>query len=208
MRIGDDDWVEHNYVESCVNFLTENPDYICAYGSTKIFDSDQQLIKEDTKLSLDQSSPKERILTYYENVTQNGIYFGLLKREYKDLIKVDRLLADDWIGVARVCFLGKVRMLSDTNLKITAGGTGSSVDSIVDSLGISNFNRYFPYLSVCFNVARDIMWRSAAYRGSRIDSRILLAIACVVVLSKRFRVRHEIKNNYFSYLKSLARQSH
>ena len=204
MRIGDDDWLDENYIEACVSFLMANPAYVCAYGSTKIFDAEGQLIKIDTDLSLDQASAEERMRTYYEYVTQNGIYFGLLKKDCISYIKADRLLADDWLGVARLCFKGKIKMLKNTHLNITAGGTGRSVDSMVDGLGISDFNRYFPYLSVCMNVYRDILFRSNLFKKLRLDHRVRLANTCVKTLYRRFNVKGEIKRNYLVYLKSFA----
>ena len=80
MRMGDDDWLDSNYIESCLNFLNANPEYVCAYGQTKLFNLNSEFVKYDVDLSLEDEVYLDRMVKYYNNVLQNGIYFGLIKR--------------------------------------------------------------------------------------------------------------------------------
>lgn len=202
MRIGDDDWLDSNYIEMCLRFLVENPKYVCAYGRTKLFNLNGEFVKYDIDLSLDDEDFTKRMINYYSNVLQNGIYFGLMRRDCIDLFRNESKIADDWLAVARICFKGKVKMIGESSLNISQGGAGSSIDSIVQSLGLSRFDRFFPYLSVCKNAVLDILFFNPIYRKIRFSKRYALAKTCGHAIYKRFGVKDEFKKSYRAYLKS------
>ncbi len=178
MRMGDDDWLDSNYIESCLNFLNANPEYVCAYGQTKLFNLNNEFVKYDVDLSLEDEVYLDRMVKYYNNVLQNGIYFGLIKREYISIMRNDIKIAEDWLAVARLCFKGKIKMLTESNLNMSLGGGGGSVESIVQALGLSKFDKFFPYLAVCKNAVLDILWISPIYKEITFSKRVALAKAC------------------------------
>jgi glycosyltransferase involved in cell wall biosynthesis len=200
MRMGDDDWIDLNYIEECVKFLIQNPHYVGVYGRTRLYDQKEEFVKYDPELSVDHDSYFERITFYYQHVTQNGMYFSLFDRALLENLKAKRLLADDWLGIARIAFRGKIKMLQNTNLNLSLGGAGSSIDSLV--LSFSKFTKYFPFSSVAINAALDIVFESQVYRKIGFYKRIRLAKACVKTIYQRFNVKNEIKNGYKGFLKS------
>jgi glycosyltransferase involved in cell wall biosynthesis len=205
MRIGDDDWLDGNYIELCLKTLTENLDYICAYGRTKLFTLQGEFLKNDAELSLDQDSYYDRIIHYYTYVTQNGPYFGLIRIEAANCLQGKVKYAEDWLGVARICFMGKVKMLEETSLNLSLGGVGSSASNIVKSFGLSKFDLYFPHASIAINVFMDICFYNKVYRKIGLLKRLSLAIKCVKVLYKRFGIKMEIMNGYKAFLKGIIR---
>jgi glycosyltransferase domain-containing protein len=203
MRLGDDDWLDPNYVESCLLFLLKNPDYICAYGRTRIFNLNNEFVRYDADINLSEESYSDRMESYFRNVAQNALFFGLIRKEYKDCVANKELIADDWLGAARLCFNGKIGLVDETNLNMSLGGTGSSVESIVQAFGLSDFNKSFPYLSVSINIYLDILWKSKVYKKIGLIKRVSLAWKCSSIIYNRFNVKSEIGGAYKGYLLSL-----
>jgi glycosyltransferase involved in cell wall biosynthesis len=203
LRLGDDDWLDSNYVESCLSFLLENPEYVCAYGRTKLFDLNGEFIKSDSELSMEQQTYFERVLHHYRFVSQNGPYFGLTRKEALKCVVGKKKYAEDWLGVARLCFTGRIKMLTNTSLNLSLGGVGGSAEGIVQSFGLSKFNLYFPHLSIAINAFNDILWHSDVYRKISFRKRLSLAIASGKEIYRRFGVKMEIVGSYKIYLKSI-----
>jgi glycosyltransferase involved in cell wall biosynthesis len=203
MRLGNDDWLEPNYVESCLSYLLENPEYVCVYGHPRIFNLEGLFFSHDIALSAEQDEYVQRMVHYYKNVSQNGPYYGLIRKELSGCVVGEQKFADDWLGVARLCFAGKIKMLENTNLNLSQGGVGSSTESIVRSLGLKKFDYYFPRFSIAINAFMDVWWRSKIYRKLDILKRFYLAWECAKVIYSRFRVSKEIRGSYKIYLKSV-----
>ncbi|MEO5684452.1 MAG: glycosyltransferase family 2 protein [Chitinophagaceae bacterium] len=202
MRLGDDDWVEPNYIECCVEFLEQNPGYVGAYGQTRLYDVGGKFVKYDPAINMDQDSYRERMVYYLENVNQNGCYFGLIRANNMQCVFVCKKLADDWLGIARLSFGGKIKMLDNTSLNLSQGGAGNSMENIVKALGGSRFNEYFPHLTIALNVYADILWNSPVYKKIGFIKRQSLALVCAETVYRRFNVKNEIKWAYRGFLKA------
>ena len=205
MRLGDDDWLDENYVESCLSFLQANKDYVCAYGQTKLFNLNNEFVKYDPSMTMDQDLYVDRIIYYFQTVTQNGAYFGLIKSELISCMVMKNRLAEDWLGIARLNFAGKIKMLTYTSLNISQGGIGGSMTSIVRTFGLPGFNNYFPFFSIAINAYADILVHGPLYKRLNFLKRISLANAVAKTLYRRFNVKNEIKENYREYLKTFLK---
>ena len=98
-------------------------------------------------------------------------------------------------------------MLTESNLNMSLGGGGGSVESIVQALGLSKFDKFFPYLAVCKNAVLDILWISPIYKEITFSKRVALAKACSSAIYKRFNVKEEFHNSYKTYFKSFFRKA-
>ncbi len=193
MRLADDDWIDLNYVESCLNFLLENRDYSGAYGYARIYNSNNEFVRNDPQIKLEQKTGAERVINYLQRVECNGTYYGLIRKSHFPYLKTERQIADDWLVVARVIFLGKYKMVENANSYITTGGISTTLESITQNLNLHSSTRYFPYLSISLNVMKDIIWNSAAYRKVIFWKRIKLALVSFKIIFRRFNVKSEIK---------------
>jgi glycosyltransferase involved in cell wall biosynthesis/predicted O-methyltransferase YrrM len=199
--IADDDWIDLNYVESCVNFLISNPDYCAAYGYAKLYDKQNEYVKDDTKINLEHAYPQARVKYYFQNVLYNGTFYALVRRGNLDTLKISNKLADDWLLVARIAFLGKFKLLENTNSHISLGGASKSVDNLTEVLDKNKFTRSFPFLSVGFNIFKDILYGSDVYKSFNIFKRGRLSFQCSKIIWSRFGVRGEFKRGIRKYIK-------
>ncbi len=203
MRLADDDWVDVNYVESCLSFLLENEGYSGAYGAAKIYNLNDEFLRNDPQIRLVQDTGTERVLNYLQHVECNGTYYGLIRKLYFPYLFTENQLADDWLVVSRIAFLGKYKMIENANCYITTGGISSSFESIVQNLNLHGVAKYFPYISISLNVIKDIIWGSVVYRKINFLGRLKLALKSFIIIFKRFNVKSEIKQG----LKKIVRLS-
>jgi glycosyltransferase domain-containing protein len=192
LNLADDDWFDLNYIESCVHFLENNPDYSSAYGSARIYNFQNEFADNYSSINMEQNSPKERMGSYYNETVYNDAFYGLMRKENYIALVVKNKLGGDWLIVARIAFLGKYKILDNTHCYISLGGASQSFESLVRTLKLRGYVKYFPYLEVCKNILLDIIFDSPIYQSLNIFSRIRLGFACTKIVWKRFKVKKEI----------------
>lgn len=202
MRLADDDWLDLNYIESCITFLIKNPEYSSAYGHAKLFDSKNVFLKDDVKIDLVQERGVERIKDYLSNVILNGTSYGLVRRKDWHTVFIHNTIAADWLPVMRLAFEGKYKMLEYTHSNLSAGGISSTTDGLTQHLNMNALGRSFPYLTIAYNVASDILQGSKVYKRISIIERVSFATECFLLLVKRFSVKEELKKGAKKYIKN------
>lgn len=193
MRLADDDWIDVDYIEKAICFLLSNEDYIGAYGCAKIFGRDGDMIRYDSQIDFTESSPYLRVVKYFQNVRHNGTFYGVIRKEGLRYLLMRNVIAIDWIIIARVISRGKYKMLEGTNSYIMLGGASATTENLVQTFGLSNFTKLFPFLSVSLNVFLDITWASSAYSELDHFQRLKLACKCSSIVLRRFKVIKELR---------------
>ena len=124
MWLADDDYLDSSYISKCVNFLQENPDYSLVCGQTFYFRenneqdlSEKELIFEGERLNLWQEKGTERVKAYYQQVLDNGVFYGLHRRSQLLRVPMNHTMGADWLFVASIAFLGKVKTLENVSIK-------------------------------------------------------------------------------------------
>ncbi|NJN61437.1 MAG: glycosyltransferase [Coleofasciculaceae cyanobacterium RL_1_1] len=112
MWLGDDDWLDSNYVSSCLTLLNSNPDCILTYGQAQyISQSTGKLLYKGRNFSLEEESSTQRVLSYYQAVSDNGIFYGLMRREYISQLRFQSVMGGDWLLIASMAFWGKLSLI-------------------------------------------------------------------------------------------------
>jgi glycosyltransferase involved in cell wall biosynthesis len=197
----DDDWIELNYIESCVMFLENNTEYASAYGVAKIINLGNEFIRDDVEIKLEHPSGQDRVKNYYENVGWNSSFYGLFRRNTLLFLTPEKKIAEDWILFARIAFLGKIKVINKTHYYLSQGGASQTTDDMAQQLDFSSFTRYFPFLQTGFGISGDILWGSQAYGSLNLFRRIILARRCFLIIWERWNVKSEIKKGIKIYLK-------
>ena len=201
MRLADDDWIDPDYIESCLKQLIDNPEYSSAYGPSKIYNNQGELLWEDTAINMEQENGEERVKQYLRNTVYNAPFYGLMRRNYLSFLTTTSKLADDWLVVSRIAFSGKYKMMENTRCHISQGGISQSFDSLVHNLKMPKYVKYFPYFEVCKNVFADILWGSQVYKSLSFFQRLKFGAECYGIIWKRFRVTSELKHGFIILLK-------
>ena len=200
--LADDDWVDYNYVESCLKFLFQNPEYSTAYGVGNLCTNDGNFFDFDTKLNLDDCNPATRLKKYYGGVRNNSTYYGLFKREL--VIKnfsFATTIALDWIVIARIIFIGKGKLITNTNSYISIDGISSEMDVLTASFNMPVFTRSYPDLTIALNAFRDIFWGSDVYKKYPFFKRLNLAFKCFFIIYKKRSVGKQLKSGTKKFIK-------
>lgn len=124
MWLADDDYLDSSYVSKCVNFLQENPDYSLVCGRRFYFREDnkqdlgeREFIYEGQTTQLCQENATERVKAYYQQVGDNGFMYGLFRRHQLLGLPMNHTMGGDWLFIASIAFLGKVKTLESVSIK-------------------------------------------------------------------------------------------
>jgi glycosyltransferase domain-containing protein len=202
--LADDDWVDLNYIEECLNFLREHPSYSSAYGICKIYSADGIFIQNDVEINLEQEKGTDRVLTFYEKVSFNSIFYGITKRELvSNYFSFENVIAIDWLVMARYAFRGKCKLLHTTHQYLSQGGISRNIDSLAATFNMSPFIKYYPHLNIGMNVYKDIMRGSKAYDSLPYAKRLLFALRSFFVIYNTHSVTMQLLSGtkkYFQYV--------
>lgn len=155
--LSDDDWIDSNYVEECLNFLQNNPDYNLACGECSYHSKSADFMGKIKMPSLDSSSPTQRVIQYYRNVKLNGYFYGMRKTLLSRAIHLQNKLAFDWLYLAAIVYRGKAKVLENISMHITAGGLSNDTVELNKNLGANNFfTKNFVGLTASVNAMADV----------------------------------------------------
>lgn len=179
MWAADDDEFEDNYIEVCMQFLISHSDYALACGKA-LYYREGKLVRQGVVMNLSQDSNCHRVLSYFSKLKDNAVFYGVMRREHMLKVPYRNHMGNDWHFISGICFLGKVKALSQTALKKSIGGTSASYRKIADILGLSDFEANYPHLSIAANAFRNILLRDTIY--STICPVFRLCLASIVFL--------------------------
>jgi glycosyltransferase involved in cell wall biosynthesis len=186
MWLADDDWIDANYVEECLSFLSKNPDYNLACGECAYHDIAGNLIDKFKMPSINSTHPAKRVIEYYKHVKLNGYFYGLRKTSLSSEFPLQNKMAFDWIYMAAIIYRGKAKVFKSTLMHITAGGISNDATELNRNMGSNNFfTRNFIGLTSSANAAVDIF--KHGFYPLNFFSKIIFSIRIFfTVLSKTF----------------------
>ncbi|MBW4620076.1 MAG: glycosyltransferase [Cyanosarcina radialis HA8281-LM2] len=186
MWLGDDDWLDSSYISQCVQVLREEPDHSLVCGKTKYFRDDKFLF-EGVKINLQQESARDRVLIYYTQASENGTFYGVMRREQLLRFSFPKCLGSDWFLVAAMAFMGKIKTLESVCLHryFTWPGLEEGFKRIVllDNLPLHYANN--PYLNIAILAFHDIARNSPIYASLSSIERLTLALDVQQILCQR-----------------------
>jgi len=193
MWLADDDWIEPNYVEDCYKYLRDNPEFVLACGKDRYF-ANETLRYLGREISLLDSSPEERILSYFRKVTHNGMFYGLMRRDLLSKLSFPTMLAADWVLMAQVAALGKTKTLTTTFINRSIGGESQDLSELAIRLGYTRSQSKDPWRLIARLMFLEIAWRNRQLRAMELPRRLRLANR--VSASIRQRMRQSRKQSF------------
>jgi len=198
MWLADDDFLDKNYISTCLNRLMENRNLVIVGGISRTFGSSKEGIGR--YFNLEQQKPLCRILAYYWNPIDNSIYYGLMLSKHAKLSSIHNVLGSDWIFVAAMAYQGSLITLKETAINRRAGGASSSLKNIVKSLGISNLNIIFPGISLAINCAADVYCRNPIYKELTIFKRLIYTASIFILIVLRHGLYQTFRKAIYHFL--------
>lgn len=197
MWLGDDDWIDDNYISTCVEFLSSNTDFAHVSGLPKYYCFDKN-IYDGQVFSLSHRSWMTRVMSYYNKVTDNGMFYGLMRTATIQQVKIHKTMGSDWHVIAQVVSTGKSKMLDVTHVHRQLGGATTSYKNIAESLGLSKWQAYLPMTAIAVGSWAEIFNRGELYKDKNIFGRFFVASVCALLV---------IKKSLFNYLSRLKKRA-
>lgn len=181
MWLGDDDWIDENYISSCIQQFIIDPKMSLVSGAPKYYHIG--LISHDGKMfDLLHDVWWQRVIYYYWLVADNGMFYGLMKSSQIKQIKMQNVMGGDWHLIANMTSFGKAKIIQTTSVHRELGGATASYRKIALSLGISKIHAIFPMTSIAASAWLDIMGGNAGYRMYSFANRMTIACAVFFVI--------------------------
>jgi glycosyltransferase involved in cell wall biosynthesis len=193
MWLCDDDWLDANYVEECLNELVGSAETVLVGGVSKYYHGDEYR-HTGVPTNLLQSGRLDRMLAYYDTVEDNGIYFGLWRMADVRRLPCVNTMGNDWLTVAAAAYSGKIRTVPTTCIHRDLGGSTVSFAAIAEQMELPGHEQHFPYLSIAVNAAYDVLFRAWPFNELPLHTRIYLATRVFYKLVSKYVVRRAIIN--------------
>jgi glycosyltransferase involved in cell wall biosynthesis len=181
MWLSDDDWLEPNYISSCVAHLLAHPDVVAVCGRAMEMRGDT-CIFEEPPMYLRQEAPAARVLWYYWAVFHNGVFYSVMRKDAIQQVQMANRFGSDALVMAGMAFLGKLDAIPHTRLYKSIGGMSATEATTVEGLGLPKSLATNPWWKFSFSVFADIAWRNSAYRRAGVIQRWVLAARATDVI--------------------------
>ncbi len=186
MWLGDDDWLEdRNFIATLVDPLAVDPDYAIVAGLVKYY-RNGRFLREGQRINLLAKSGRQRVRDYFRQVTDNGTFYGLMRRADALTCGLDRRIGNDWLFVASLALLGKVLTLESIHLARESTWDETSFARIAAADALSPRVVRWPHLSLCASVFSAIAWGWPRFRTLPLPSRVRLALVSQGAIFRRF----------------------
>ncbi|HEX8636212.1 MAG TPA: glycosyltransferase family 2 protein [Pyrinomonadaceae bacterium] len=185
--LADDDWFDPAYLSECARVLSAHAELGLVCGRDKYYE-DGRFLFESEPINLPQASGAERVLSYYRQVSVNGTFYGLMRREQLTKIPFYDVFGGDWLLVAQVAFQSQVKTVDNVAINRSVTGASQDIHSLAAKSGLSKFMVKNPHLKIALTVFDDIVRRSSPYRSMSFAERVALASRCSVAIGKKYCV--------------------
>lgn len=179
MWLADDDWIDPAYVRVCADALfsdTQN----ALVGGLAHFYTENSYDRPGRRIELSSGIACWRVLRYYARVSDNSIFYGLMRRSDALLNPMPNTIGGDWLLVGALAYKGKVRTLTEVRLHREDGGVSADIKRTARILGLPEFNGRYPYLSIATAAWKQITGGRGLYRDVPAVMRVLLGAAVFV----------------------------
>ncbi len=154
MWLGDDDWLDKCYIYECVNVLINNHEYTLVSGRANYF-INSDFIYQGNIINLEQDNGRDRVISYYKQVSDNGVFYGVMRREQISKIPMQQTMGSDWLMIASLAFLGRIKTINDTAVN-RQFRENETFKELAVRLGMPKFQKDHPILSICISASNDI----------------------------------------------------
>ena len=176
MVLSDDDWLDEGYLEACLSEIESRPELALVCGRGRYW-RDGQEVRRGADIQLVQPSPEERITTYIRQVDENGVFYGLMRREVmRRATPMPNVMGNDWLVSAAVAMQGGIATIEDTAINRELGGTSADFPRLARTLGLPSWQARVPHLVIAWQVINDILRRGEVYRELPMPARARLAL--------------------------------
>lgn len=195
MWLGDDDWIDSNYLSTALSAFKRDQTIALASGTPRYYCNGTK-VNDGKVFGLLYNSWWSRVIAYYWHVTDNGVFYGLMRTSHIiQQMPFKKEMGADWLIIARIACLGKVIVLKETSIHRGLGGASISCRHIARISGLSTLHGEFPFLFTATHAMLDIFSGNTSYKIYSINQRLIVGITVF------FTILIQTKLKYFPSLR-------
>lgn len=178
MWLGDDDWIDHNYVSECMKIFSLYTDVAVVAGNVKYYGVNDQFLYTGIKMNFLYENNKKRVSEYFLKVKHNGIFYGIMPTDLMIKSKFKNVMGGDILFMSSILFNGKGFTIDSSCAHRRRHGLSSDTKKLSKDISSSKFDYYLPRISVAKNVFYHIITDPTFYDLSKFE-KFFLASKCV-----------------------------
>lgn len=184
MWLADDDWLDANYVDSCVKQFESDLSLALVSGTIKYYLEGQKAY-DGKVFDLPYDAWWLRVIVYYTKVMDNGMFYGLMNIAKIRTIDIPNTMGGDWLFLGNIISMGKARVVQNSSIHRELGGATATYRKIASSLGLPAIQALLPMVSIAMGAFMDIAVKGEAYRfRSRLDRFWVGGIVFFIIMLK------------------------
>lgn len=185
--LADDDWIDADYLNQCVQQLKARSDVVLVSGEAKFYDGNGNPTVARS-FQIEHESSLDRVRSYYLEVDDNAVFYGVMRRHGTHLGS-QHTIAADWYFVAALAARGKVLMLPGTYIHRSSAGASSNIQALTNHYRLKGRLSRNPYGFIARNAVKHILWADREFDSLPVFARISLALQVYSVIYRRFYQR-------------------
>lgn len=180
MWLGDDDWIDSNYISATLQAFEEDQTVTLASGVPRYYVNGEK-VNDGKVFKVLYKIWWRRILSYYWQVTDNGMIYGLMRTQHILQLHFAELWGGDRIIVARLASFGKIVILEETSVHREWGVSRRSW-LLAKSCGFPTIQGVFPYTTLAINALVDIIRSDSSYKIFPSIQRLLIGVTVFLII--------------------------
>lgn len=190
MLLGDDDWIDEDYLERCVAELSARPDCI-AVGGRPAYYRDGTALFQGVLLRADADQPSRRLLQALSQIIDAGTFHALFRRSMSGSIPILNVFGMDYLYICEAAFRGKIETLTSTSLHRVDNSHLKPIDDSVRSLGLPMEQGRDHYGTIVALIFWYIAAVGRTFSTLSFWPRLTLAAQAAGIVFRRWEVRDE-----------------
>jgi glycosyltransferase involved in cell wall biosynthesis len=194
MWLGDDDWIDDTYINKCISTLVNDNELSLVCGSSTYYQAGRYAFKGQA-INLLSDNGWQRMLSYYSSVTDNGTFYGVMRKKELKKIRMKNCMGTDWNIIAEISFVGKIKTLCTTSVHRELGGATKSYEDIASALGLTGYQKSFPHIAIAISSSQEVLLKNNSFSNKSYVSRLIAAIILFNLIVFKKAIRPFISRN-------------
>ena len=182
MWLCDDDYIDENYVQTCINHFSINKELTIVSGVT--YSSKSNFSKKNKSYGYLNDSPFLRLFKYYLNPHLNNPLKGIIKRKLINMDLFTLTFSDDWHWISE--FLCQGKLLIDKSIKIYCdNGVSGDINYLYKFYKhpkIFKYILFLPSLLIVYSFLKQYFKEGSNFRNLNILDKFLIIFIIPILL--------------------------
>lgn len=187
MWLGDDDWLDQDYVSKCVDRLQNNKELILVSGMGAYYRSPEKIDFFGNRIQLLSKYRIVRLIKYLWLVEDNSIFYGVYRTKDVMNCTFHNILGGDWAWFCEVILKGKADIVPNAYINRSFGDSSSATyGRLAFIYGLSNWAAKIPMLAIALGISRSLTHIKLANTPSQyhFNKLVYSALALLTILSR------------------------